>query len=57
MASREAAAGLRTPVRRSDSPGEIAALVAFLASSAASYIVGQLIAADGGNSITEDHNA
>jgi 3-oxoacyl-[acyl-carrier protein] reductase len=54
---REAAAGLRTPVRRSGSPGEIAALIAFLASPAASYIVGQLIVADGGNSIIEDHNA
>ena len=55
--AREAAAGLRTPVRRSGSPGEIAALIAFLASPAASYIVGQLIVADGGNSIIEDHNA
>jgi len=54
---REAAAGRRTPVRRSGSPGEIAALIAFLASPAASYIVGQLIVADGGNSIIEDHNA
>lgn len=54
---REAAAGLRTPVKRSGTPQEIAALVAFLASPAASYVVGQLIVADGGNSIVEDHNA
>jgi 3-oxoacyl-[acyl-carrier protein] reductase len=54
---REAAAGLRTPLRRSGAPEEIAALIAFLASPAASYIVGQLIIADGGNSIIEDHNA
>lgn len=54
---REAAAGLRTPVRRSGTPGEIAALIAFLAAPAASYIVGQLIVADGGNAIVEDHNA
>ena len=54
---REAAAGRRTPVRRSGSPEEIAALIAFLASPAASYIVGQLIVVDGGNSIVEDHNA
>jgi len=54
---REAAAGLRTPVRRSGSPEEIAALIAFLASRGASYITGQLIVADGGNSLLEDHNA
>ena len=54
---REAAAGLRTPVRRSGSPAEIAALIAFLTSRGASYITGQLIVADGGNSLLEDHNA
>lgn len=54
---REAAAGLRTPVRRSGAPGEIAALIAFLASRGAAYVTGQLIVADGGNSLLEDHNA
>lgn len=46
--------GRATPVGRSGTPGEVAAAIAFLASSEASYITGQLIVVDGANSINEE---
>jgi 3-oxoacyl-[acyl-carrier protein] reductase len=49
----EAVAGRNTPVGRSGTPEEIAAAVAFLASEGASYLTGQSIAVDGGNTIQE----
>ena len=49
----EIIAGKNTPVGRPGRPDEVAAAIAFLAAEPASYITGQLIIVDGGNSVQE----
>ncbi len=50
----EQAAGTLTPVGRAGTPAEVAAAVRFLADPTASYVTGQLLVVDGGNSLPED---
>ncbi len=49
----EAVAGRNTPIGRSGTPEEVAAVIGFLASDEASYVTGQAIVVDGGNAIQE----
>lgn len=51
---RELDAGSATPVGRPGTADEVAAVIEFLASPAASYVTGQMIVVDGGNSIAEE---
>jgi 3-oxoacyl-[acyl-carrier protein] reductase len=46
--------GLRTPIGRSATAEEVAAVAVFLASPASSYVTGQCLVVDGGNSIAEE---
>jgi len=50
LGSADAAARImsRTPLRRLGEPAEVAAVCAFLASDAASYMTGEIVAVDGG---------
>ena len=49
----ELVAGAHTPLGRPGTPNEVAALLAFLASENASYITGEMVIVDGGNTIQE----
>jgi 3-oxoacyl-[acyl-carrier protein] reductase len=45
--------GFATPIGRPGAPEEVAAAISFLCSPAASYITGQMLVVDGGNSVAE----
>jgi 3-oxoacyl-[acyl-carrier protein] reductase len=53
QAEGEDVGGANTPLGRSAFPSEVAKVICFLASDDASYVTGQLIVVDGGNTIQE----
>jgi 3-oxoacyl-[acyl-carrier protein] reductase len=48
--------GQVTPIGRSGTPGEVASAIAWLSSPGSSYLTGQCIVIDGGNSIAEERS-